>query len=132
MSQSYHFPITHFLLKLKDLRHCCVLHKGYDNFLDAGSFTKDIKPTEKEYPSLNPPVKPSCEETTQFYQAEDEEKTSFGSSRFHMFNPFSEYTSIFVSFERSETILCLRCMLGKCVLCWGMHKCKSLNLLYAA
>ena len=132
MSQSYHFPITHFLLKLKDLRDCCVLHKGYDNFLDAGSFTKDIKPTEKESPSLNPPVEPSSEETTQFYQAEDEEKTSFGSSRFHMFNPLSEYTSIFVSFERSETILCLRCMLGKCVLCWGMHKCKSLNLLYAA
>ena len=119
------------MIKPKDLRHCCILHKGYDNFFDAGSFTKDIKPTEKESPSLNPPVELSSKETTQFDQAEDEEKTSFGFSRFHMFNPLSEYTAIFVSFEGSETILCLRCMLGKCVLRWGMHKCKSLNLLYA-
>ena len=70
-------------------------------YLDAGSFTKDIKPTEKEPLSLNPPVEPSSNETTQFDQAEDEEKTSFRSYRFHMFNPLSKYASFFVSFEGS-------------------------------
>ena len=94
LSQNYHFPITHFLLNSKDRRHCCVVHKGYDNFLDAGSFTQDIKPTEKEFSSLNPPVEPSSEETTQFDQPEDEEKTSFIKT--------SEYTSFYVSFKGVE------------------------------
>ena len=76
-----------------------MLPKGYDNFFDAGTFTKDREPTEKESPTLIPPFEPSSEETTQFDQAEDEEKTHFRSSRFHMFKSRSEFTSFFVSFE---------------------------------
>ncbi|CAH3129484.1 unnamed protein product [Pocillopora meandrina] len=53
--------------------------------LSSGTFTKDREPTEKESPTLTPPVEPSSNETTQFDQAEDEEKTHFRSSRFHMF-----------------------------------------------
>lgn len=97
LSQNY-FSTTHFLLKAKDLRNCCLLPKGYDNFFDAGTFTKDREPTEKESPTLTPPVEPSSNETTQFDQAEDEEKTHFRSSRFHMFKSLSEFTSFFVSF----------------------------------
>ena len=72
-----------------------MLHKGYDNFLVAGRVIKYMLPTENELPSLNPTVEPSSEETTQFDQAEDEEKTSFLSD-FHKCR--GEYTSFFVSF----------------------------------
>ena len=72
-----------------------MLHKGYDNFLVAGRVIKYMLPTENELPSLNPTVEPSSEETTQFDQAEDEEKTSF---RSYCFKDVGEYTSFFVSF----------------------------------
>ena len=50
---------------------------------------------KKKLPFLNLPVEPSSEETTQFDQAEDEEKTSFRPFRY---NFMGEYTSFFVSF----------------------------------
>ena len=50
---------------------------------------------KKKLPFLNLPVEPSSEETTQFDQAEDEEKTSFLSD---FYKCRGEYTSFCVSF----------------------------------